>query len=101
VVPGIHDSPFDLIPRQPIAAKLIVEQCTAFPVSHSIHIFNDECKRLDASQCSVELPIEKIDRRSPVTLSTLSVALARIAANEKFGCGEFIVLGNVATFDLP
>jgi hypothetical protein len=101
VVSCIQSSPFDPIPCRTIAAKLIVEQSSALSIRHSVHIFDDKRNGLYASQCPVELPIEEIDWRSPITLTTLSVALARIATDEQFSSRKFIVFGNIAKFDFP
>jgi hypothetical protein len=80
---------------------LIIKKPSTLSKRHSVHIFDDECDGLDASQCPVELPIKEIDGCSPIALSTLGVALARIAANKQLSRREFIVFGNIAALNFP
>jgi hypothetical protein len=80
---------------------LVVEQSSALAKCHPVHVLYDEGGRLDASQGSVELPVEEVDWCSPIAFSALGVALTRIATDEQFSGGKLVALREIVTLYLP
>src|SRR5208282_3412999 len=57
----IQDLPFDLVPGQPVSAKLIVQQLPVLAIGHAIYVFDDERLWANDAQNPVELLIQEID----------------------------------------
>jgi hypothetical protein len=78
------------------SAKLIVQKLSVRPVSHAVHIFDNERPGQYVSENSVKLAVKKINRLVGVASTALAVALAWIATRKKVRRREPREIANVA-----
>jgi len=57
----VQYTPFDPVARRAVTTELIFKQCAAFPVSHSVNIFDDKSFGFHYPQNSVEFTIKEIN----------------------------------------